>query len=66
MITVAEKTPNFEAFDDVLAENNRLIVEAGGPKAPTRKQMDEIARYIAEIKKKNRKEYKRLLASIQK
>lgn len=56
--------PDFDAFDDVLAENNRLIMQSGGPKPPTKEQMAETAAYIADYKKKHRKEIDAVLAEI--
>lgn len=52
---MSEKTPRFEDFDDVLAENNRQIVAAGGPRFSTKEEDAETAREIAKIKADNRK-----------
>lgn len=50
-----EQLDENSTFDDILEVQNQMCLEEGGPITPSDEVMAETERYIAEIKKKNRK-----------
>ena len=45
---------NMKELDEVIAEQNRQIIESGGPKMISKTEQDDIGREIMEIRRKNK------------